>query len=323
MAAGELHWTGAHCVFGRDVDHRLHDLVALELTDATFLANDTRWGAVSLVSGTKRLAQAVLDESFAREFAILDCCSAPFATNSVVGRVFILAPGPFTPGLLHLCDVVAARIGSELEQFALRASFSMAAVVRERVRLARDLHDGVLQDLAAARLMIKSLAGASPEKLKSDVDEIAGILVQQQQRIRSFVWTANPKPPPDWDFAAEFQTLVAILQQQWRCEIVAVLRPTNQVLAGNLGFQVLLIFGEAIANAVQHGRSRRIVVEIERKDQVLHMLIRDDGRGLSNRPGNETPAPFSLRQRIGDLDGKLSLISSTECLELKIELPIV
>src|SRR5262249_27398230 len=146
--------------------------------------------------------------------------------------VFILAPGPFIPGLLQLCDVVAARIGAELEQFTLRTSLSMAAVVRERVRLARDLHDGVLQDLAAARLMIKSLGGASPEKLKSDLDEVAGILAQQQQRIRSFVRTANPKPPPDWDFVAEFRTLVATLQQQWRCEIVAELRPPKLVLPG-------------------------------------------------------------------------------------------
>ena len=97
----------------------------------------------------------------------------------------------------------------------------MAAIVRERVRLARDLHDGVLQDLTAARLMIKPLADSSTAKVKTDLQEISGILAQQQQRIRSFVRTVNPKPAADWDFAAEFRALAATLQRQWQCEVVA------------------------------------------------------------------------------------------------------
>jgi len=170
--------------------------------------------------------------------------------------------------------------------------------------------------------MLKSLVDSSSAKAKTDLQEISGILAQQQQRIRSFVRTVNPKPAADWDFAAEFRALAATLQRQWQCEVAAELRPPELVLPGSIGFQVFLIFGEAMANAVQHGRSRRMTVTIERNSQVLHMLIRDDGRGLPERPAGDAPGPFSLRQRIADLGGTLRLSSSAKGVELAIELPI-
>lgn len=316
------HWTGHRCEYGRRPEQRLRDVVALELTDATFHASEPAARRVSLQGGSHRAVPAAIDAGFARDFAIGDFCSAPLAGSDVKGRVFILTPGPFIPDLLHVTDIVAKRISAELEESGLRSALSMAAIVRERVRLARDLHDGVLQDLTAARLMIKPLIDASSAKTKADLQEISGLLAQQQQRIRSFVRTVNPKPTPDWDFAQEFRTLAATLQRQWQCEVVAELTPADIVLPGNIGFQVFLIFGEAMANAVQHGRSRRITVAVERKEQILHMLVRDDGRGLPERPGGDAPGPFSLRQRIADLGGTLRLTSSAKGVELAIELPI-
>jgi signal transduction histidine kinase len=316
------HWTGESCKYGRRPEQRLRDLVALELGDASFHSTGPGDARVTLPTGVRRVVGATVEAGFAKEFDVAEFCSAPLGSSEVKGRLFILAPGPFTPGLLHLTEIAAVRIAAELEQFGLRSALSMAAIVRERVRLARDLHDGVLQDLTAARLMIKPLADSSTAKVKTDLQEISGILAQQQQRIRSFVRTANPKPAADWDFAAEFRTLAATLQRQWQCEVVAELRPPELVLPGSIGFQVFLIFGEAMANAVQHGRSRRITVTIERNSQVLHMLFRDDGHGLPDRPGGEAPGPFSLRQRIADLGGTLRLSSSAKGVELAIELPI-
>ena len=113
-----------------------------------------------------------------------------------------------------------------------------------------------------------------------------------------------------------------MLERQWQCEVVAELNPPGLILPGSLGYQVFLIFGEAMANAVQHGRSRRIAVEIERKEQVLHMHIADDGCGLPQRTNGDTPGPFSLRQRVADLGGRLKLASSAKGVELTIELPI-
>ena len=218
--------------------------------------------------------------------------------------------------------IVAARIGSELEQFGLRSALANDATLRERARLARDFHDGLLQDLTAARLTIKSLTRSSSEATAADLDEIAAMLGEHQRRIRDFVKAVNPKPAADWDFASEFLTLTAMLERQWQCAVVARLDPPDLILPGSLGYQLFLIFGEAMANAVQHGRARRIAVAIERRDRVLNLHISDDGCGLPERPGSEAPGPFSLRQRVADLGGGLTVASSAKGVELTIELPI-
>jgi signal transduction histidine kinase len=313
---------GNSCELACDPGRRFCDIVAPELAGRSFYASRPDAGRVLLALAGKSVAGPVVDRDFADRFGVAAFCSAPFAGRDVSGRIFILCPGSFTHGLLHLCEIVAGRIGSELEEFGLRSALANAAVLRERARLARDLHDGLLQDLTAARLTIKSLTQSSSAAMRADLDEIAGMLGEHQRRIRSFVRAVNPKPAADWDFGAEFLTLTAMLERQWQCEVVAELNPPGLILPGSLGYQVFLIFGEAMANAVQHGRSQRIAVEIERKEQVLHMHIADDGCGLPQRPNGDTPGPFSLRQRVADLGGLLKLASSAKGVELTIELPI-
>jgi signal transduction histidine kinase len=314
--------TGNSCAFACAPERRLSDVVAPELAGRAFYAARPDARNVLLPLGGKVVAGPVVDGDFACRFAVAAFCSAPFEGRDVSGRVFILGPGSFAPELLHLCEIVAARIGSELEQFGLRSALANAAILRERARLARDLHDGLLQDLTATRLTIKSLTQSSSEATPADLEEIARMLGEHQRRIRDFVKAVNPKPAADWDFGAEFLTLTAMLERQWQCEVVAALNPPGLILPGSLGYQVFLIFGEAMANAVQHGRSRRIAVAIEGRDQVLHMHIADDGCGLPQRPNGDTPGPFSLRQRVADLGGRLELTSSAKGVELTIELPM-
>ena len=306
----------------RHPEKRLADLLTSELAHTSFHAHRADAGGVLLPLASKPVAGPVVDRDFAMLLAGAAFSSAPFEGRDISGRVFILAPGTFAPGLLHLTDIVAARIGGELEQFGLRSALANAAILRERARLARDLHDGLLQDLTAARLTIKSLTQSSSEPTRPDLEEIAGMLGEHQRRIRDFVRAVNPKPAPDWDFGAEFLTLTAMLERQWQCQVVAELKPPELVLSGTLGYQIFLIFGEAMANAVQHGHSGRIAVAIEKKDQLLHMHIADDGCGLPQRPDGAAPAPFSLRQRVADLGGRLKLASSQKGVELMIELPI-
>jgi signal transduction histidine kinase len=303
-------------------EKRLADVVAPELSGMPFYASRANAGRVLLSYAGKTVAGPVADDGFAAMLGAAAFSSAPFEGEDLNARVFILEPGPFAPGLLHLSAIVAARIGAELEQFGLRSALANAAVLRERARLARDLHDGLLQDLTAARLTIKSLTQSPSEPVRGDLDDIAAMLGEHQRRIRDFVRAVNPKPPPDWDFGTEFQTLTAMLERQWQCQVLAELRPPQLILPGSLGYQIFLIFGEAMANAVQHGRSRQIAVEIERKDQTLHMHIADDGCGMPQRPGGGAAAPFTLRQRVADLGGRLKLASSQKGVELMIELPI-
>ncbi len=314
--------TAEACAVACRPEKRLGDLTVPELDGISFYAARPDAGRVTLASGGWSVAGPVLDGDIAAQIAGTPFCSAPFEGRDVAGRIFILHPGPFTPALLHLCEIVGGRIGAELEEFGLRSALATAASLRERARLARDLHDGLLQDLTAARLTIKALTQSAAEPRRDNLEEIAGMLGDHQRRLRDFVRAANPKPAGEWDFGAEFLTLTAMLERQWHCKVVAALNPPGLILPGGLGYQVFLIFGEAMANAVQHGRSQQIAVAIEKRATLLRMVISDDGCGLPQRPAGNDPGPFSLRQRVAELGGRLELASSASGVALTIELPI-
>jgi signal transduction histidine kinase len=238
----------------------------------------------------------------------------------------VLEPRQIGEGQLSLAEIVAARIGVAIEHSRLQAELSDAALAGERNRLARDLHDGVLQDLTAANLLVKAIANAASPSIRESLHEVSTILSQQQRRIREFVSVVNPKPEPrDWDFGVEFRSLVAALESQWQCSVTVDIRPPELRVPGALGSQIFLIFAEAMANAVQHGHSDRVAVTMEGGGETVRILIRDYGRGFPAGATGESSAkvePFSLRQRIADLRGTLDIASSTAGVELRIELPL-
>ena len=319
------YWTGRTCIFDRHPPLDFAKTVPGELSDAVFGATDPRGQNVVLLPGATAVSPPVLADAFVRAFAVGSFSTAPFHNAWFRGRVFILGLGQVNSALLPLTEIVAARIGTALEHFGLQAEREEAAATSERVRLARDLHDGILQDLTAAQLMINALSDTPLEETRSKIREIADILAQQHQRIRSFVQATDPKPGARlWDFGVEFGKLIETLQRQWQCAVSLDVEPADLQLPGSLASQIFLLFAEALANAVQHGKAGRVTVKIVKAGAELHMRIRDDGRGFRERPdGNSDAAdPFSLNQRVLSLGGKLRLSSSADGVELDIKLPV-
>src|SRR6185369_2778595 len=120
--------------------------------------------------------------------------SAPFEATHFRGRVFILEPRTLNNELLSLTEIIAGRIGIELEHFGLQRELQKAAANRERARLARDMHDSILQELTAARLQLAGLAAAAKSDARPAIDHAANMLAAQQRRIREFVVDVNPRP---------------------------------------------------------------------------------------------------------------------------------
>ena len=72
--------------------------------------------------------------------------------------MFILDRSHWGDDDLTLAEIVASRLHLELEYYALSVELKETAASRERIRLARDLHDGVLQTLTGAALQLSSIA---------------------------------------------------------------------------------------------------------------------------------------------------------------------
>src|SRR4029078_1719351 len=84
--------------------------------------------------------------------------SAPFRTDQVSGRAFFSALGNPTAELMSLTEVVAREIGTSIEQLSMTDQLKDIAASEQRIRLARALHDGVLQSLTGIRFEVATIA---------------------------------------------------------------------------------------------------------------------------------------------------------------------
>jgi signal transduction histidine kinase len=308
------------------------EAVAPALETECFLARDPSARSVLLADRSIACSAPAVNPAL-RQLAGRPLISAPFASSKFTGRVFIVEPRPLDRDLLPLAQIVARRLGIELEHYFLRLELQQQAAARERIRLARDVHDGTLQALTAAALQLKAIKHRADRDTREDLDRISALLSSQQRRLRRFMSQALDPAGRKWE-PAELETCcrkaLAEVERQWGCRTKLDVIPADAVVTTGLSDHLFLLLVEAAANAVRHGKAKCIEIAAQLAAGSLSMRIKDDGEGFPNLRGvfehhellAKNIGPASLRGRIEALGGTLTLASGAGGAELLIELGI-
>lgn len=250
--------------------------------------------------------------------------SAPFSGSHHEGAVLILEPSRQSPELQRLADIVARRVTLELEQFRLRRDLAEAAISRERERLARDMHDGILQDLTAVGLHLETIARHTPEPHLSTIRSLSALVMEQQARIRSFVNLMNPKMrrSRSVSLGAVLQRSIETLERQWQVRFTSSVEPADAKVTESQEVHLRSLLGEATANAVRHGGATQLQIKAAVGD-AIKVVVGDNGQqkqpSATGIPGNAAPA--SLQQRIADLGGEYDFAVDSDGGKLSFTLP--
>lgn len=245
--------------------------------------------------------------------------AAGFGTIRYRGSVIVIDPAFRDHDVTLLARIVASRIAIELEQFALVRDYVSAAGLRERVALARDLHDSVLQDLTAAVLQLNVAERTLPSPAGDTLRHIRNTLQGHQARIRHFVGEARTKPERRCRLADQLQMFVGPLGQQWDCRVDMRIDPPDLEVGDTIATELCLALSEATANAARHGRAKKITIAIRHSGKSLDVTIRDDGTASERA---NLPYPASLGDRVGDLGGDLAISRQHPGLCVQLEIPL-
>jgi signal transduction histidine kinase len=174
-----------------------------------------------------------------------------------------------------------------LRQLAQQFNITLEARVNERTRIARELHDTLLQSFQALLLRLQTVRNVLPgrpeeaaQRLDSAIDQTAQAITEGRDAVhelRSSTVVAN-------DLAQAIGTLGADLAAQETNQTAVVfgveVEGTPRNLQPILRDEVYRIASEAMRNAFRHAEAQRIDVEIRYDDRHFRMCIRDDGRGI-------------------------------------------
>jgi signal transduction histidine kinase len=213
-----------------------------------------------------------------------------------------------------------------LDRVSIIGMSAAAATSRTRLSLARDVHDSVLQLLAAAGFRLEALRRAATEPaVQRSIADLQEEFVAEQDDLRDFIADLRTKQQPE-DLNASVRQLATRLSARWKIQIGFGSALPQLRLTPRLRSHLNQLIREMVANAVRHGRGTEVTISLDREENHLVLSVADNGIGLqaalagAGQP--ENARPWSLDERVHELGGTLSLSTSNRGTVVTIKLQL-
>jgi|SRR5579862_7754372 len=235
----------------------------------------------------------------------------------------------------QLLEGVARRITSDINQFFSRERVERMAALDERIRLARELHDGLLQSLTAAALQLQALSrivDQNPRGVQKRIRDLEAMIAEEHRELRAWIDTLEPNSRRPMasaaDLRAALETLCRRLETQWDLRITLSTGERGAV-PRTLGDEIYRVVQEGVNNVGRHSGSRTAEVDVFIGADDVTMQIVDRGTGFPYFGSFDLSAleagglgPRSLRERVAACNGQLTLLSRPTGARLNIVLPL-
>ncbi len=188
------------------------------------------------------------------------------------------------PALFHSLRAIVEPTAIRLDTALLFSSFRDAATADERRRLAREMHDGVAQDIAFMGYLVDALAAspASPtqaEQLQLLRDAITSVVSE----VRRSVLTLRSSTEGAESLGAAISGLARHLSAMSGVPILVTVDEQTTRLRPEVEAELLRIAQEAMNNAVKHAQASMIDVECRVDPPFATLIVADNGRGLQGK----------------------------------------
>jgi PAS domain S-box-containing protein len=211
------------------------------------------------------------------------------------------------------------------------------AAARERTRLARDLHDSVLQSLAVAGLNLEAAVQGlkvDPEVAREQLRGVQDLIVREQQELRSFIEelklaTLVPGEVVDFKIGYLLQQLAKTVEQQWHLSVQLKMDGLDGQVPPLLAREIYQIIREGLVNAARHAHASVVEVDLQADDHNARVSVSDNGCGFPFHGHYDDAAltstglgPAVIKNRVAALGGALAIDSSESGARLEVTLPL-
>ncbi|MDQ0028673.1 sensor histidine kinase [Arthrobacter bambusae] len=217
--------------------------------------------------------------------------------------------GPFAKTDVEMGAVFGSHVALGLELDRIHRLREQLLVFSDRDRIARDLHDLVIQRLFAAGLSIQSLRRfTTGEPALNRIDAVTAELDETIRDLRNTIYSLRSSGEQELLSSRILQTVRTATRSLPFAPRLTLNGEVDSVLDDETVSNALAVISEGLSNAVRHSDAQAISVSVSVEDGILTLVIDDDGRGFRDAvPGNGLA---NMEQRASELCGSFEVTSA-------------
>ena len=276
---------------------------------------------VEYVTDDTRLPEDI--RTFVKRMGSATIVATPLLLSSGnMGWMTVSSPGDPQPEMqwwrVAVMDAVARQAALALHHSRLldanRREERRKAILEERNRLARDIHDNLAQGFAAILMQLQAAqresGGAAPLAVAASIETAVDLARTHLTEARRSVGALRPNVGPGEDIATALKRLGALGQRTAQTPIDVIVDELPR-LGDAVEREIISIAQEALTNAVRHSRAKRITIRASSIQSFgLRVSVADDGRGIINE---HSPSGFgltSMQERADKIGASLTIVTA-------------
>ena len=219
-----------------------------------------------------------------------------------------------------LTVVFRRRHQKKVEELRLAQKY-IDGLEKERARVARDLHDGVCNDLLGIGMQLSAMGPDSPER-----EEVLSMLEGLRSEVRTI---SHDMMPPQFNLS-DIEEVMEMYTERFRSQTSAGIEfnaslegsRTWQQVPERIAYEVYRIFQEQMGNIIRHSGATRIEAALKLTDTVLSLTISNDGRAFDPAPSREGIGLTVMSERAKAIGAVISGSASGEMQVFRLDVPL-
>jgi len=197
----------------------------------------------------------------------------------------------------------------------------------KRRRIARELHDGLGQELVAMKLLLNGIIRKDHSQLADDVGEVIRMIDNAAQQIRSLSHLLHPPLLDEVGLLSALRWYLEGLSKRSGIETELEVQPPDfPRLSPEMERAIFRIIQEALTNVFRHSKAQKGWVSVIRGENEVVVRVRDDGQGIPEeiselRPGSVGVGIGGMSQRAKEFGGELRMMNAHPGTLMEVVIP--
>jgi len=267
-----------------------------------------------------RISHGLTLDSLLRKGDLRACLVVPISigerVSGILMAVFRRRQG-FSPEETELLQQLANQAAVALENARLHGQVQELAIVEERARLSREMHDSLGQALAYMGLetdeIARQLASGEQGQAVAKLGEVRKVVRETSEEVRHAILALRTPASPEAELPRMLQQYLESFRGQTKMEVSLNVRDEAAIrFSTRAALQLVRVIQEALSNVRKHAEAKRAEIAFEVRDRQAVVTISDDGTGFDVSDVHTGGQHFGIqvmKERMVALGGSLEIES--------------